>query len=205
MSALHRLDPNLHVFAIDLRGHGASSMPNPATCVGAEECFRMTDFAQDVLSFTRVKNAHSATLAGHSAWDRWSCQGTGAHTPATRHTSDSRRTDAQARRAYSLHRFRARSHRGAVVQKAHRAWEAFSRYFYQVSPLEADPASMEFIAKNLTRDPTLSVGLPPPPETARVRIGTWIGGMRVLGNIDSSTRIPNLTVPTLLLRAARTI
>ena len=67
MSALHRLDPKLHVFAIDIRGHGASSMPNSATCAPApEKCFRRIDLVQDVLAFMRAKNIDRATLAGHS-------------------------------------------------------------------------------------------------------------------------------------------
>ena len=46
MRALHAINPSLHIFAIDQRGHGATSMPPGPQCPGApERCFAMKDFA----------------------------------------------------------------------------------------------------------------------------------------------------------------
>src|ERR1700756_282532 len=46
MRALHGLDSDLHILAVDLRGHGATSMPPEAACSPApENCFRVADFA----------------------------------------------------------------------------------------------------------------------------------------------------------------
>ena len=41
MTALHKRDPGLHIFAVDSRGHGASTMPPLKSCAPApENCFR---------------------------------------------------------------------------------------------------------------------------------------------------------------------
>ena len=41
MRALHARNPELHILAIDQRGHGATSMPPGEDCPGApEDCFR---------------------------------------------------------------------------------------------------------------------------------------------------------------------
>jgi len=201
MSALHRLDPKLRVFAIDLRSHGASSMPNSATCARApEKCFRMTDFARDVLSFMSAKNVERATLAGHSL---------GSMVVQELALTHPQRVTRAILVGTTLKLGDPTAFAGFVHDHIEEQWckklialgKRFPEDFYEVSPFEADPASMEFIAKNLTRDPTLSVAIhdPWPPETARVKIGTWIGGIRVLATFDNSKRIRSLAVPTLVI------
>jgi len=37
MAELHRLDPNLHILAVDQRGHGSSSMPEKQACAAIPE------------------------------------------------------------------------------------------------------------------------------------------------------------------------
>lgn len=60
---LTELRPDLHVFALDQRGHGDSSLPSPADCRGApERCFRPADFAADVLAFMDQKGIRRAHL-----------------------------------------------------------------------------------------------------------------------------------------------
>src|SRR5262249_3144291 len=54
--ALHKRNPTLRIYAIDQRGHGDSSMPPVAACAPApEKCFRMQDFADDLVAFMQVK------------------------------------------------------------------------------------------------------------------------------------------------------
>lgn len=67
MESLHKINPKLPILAIDLRGHDQSSMLDPAKCAPAPEaCFRISDFAGDVVEFMSAKGISSATLAGHS-------------------------------------------------------------------------------------------------------------------------------------------
>ena len=67
MASLHELDPELRIMAVDLRGHGRSSMPDAKECAPApEKCFRPADFAEDIVVFMQAKEITKATLAGHS-------------------------------------------------------------------------------------------------------------------------------------------
>ncbi|HEX6016245.1 MAG TPA: alpha/beta fold hydrolase, partial [Geminicoccaceae bacterium] len=67
MQAMRVEWPDLRLLALDQRGHGASSMPDPAACRAAPEtCFGMADFAADLLAFVDAKRIRSATLVGHS-------------------------------------------------------------------------------------------------------------------------------------------
>src|ERR1041384_4882880 len=67
MRALHKADPALHILAVDLRGHGATTMPPAASCAAApESCFRLSDFGDDIVAFMQAKNVAKAALVGHS-------------------------------------------------------------------------------------------------------------------------------------------
>jgi pimeloyl-ACP methyl ester carboxylesterase len=67
MDVLHKDDPSLRILAIDLRGHGATSMPPASICAAApENCFRVSNFAEDVVAFMNAKNIKRAHLVGHS-------------------------------------------------------------------------------------------------------------------------------------------
>src|SRR5512147_695524 len=57
MRALHKIDPALHILAVDLRGHGSTSMPPADKCAAAPEtCFRLADFGADIVAFMQAKN-----------------------------------------------------------------------------------------------------------------------------------------------------
>ncbi|MCX7058417.1 MAG: alpha/beta hydrolase [Proteobacteria bacterium] len=67
MATLHSADPTLHVFALDQRGHGASSMPSGADCpIFPKSCFQLEQFSADVVAFMKQKGLKSATIVGHS-------------------------------------------------------------------------------------------------------------------------------------------
>lgn len=67
MEALHDLRPDLRIFALDARGHGASSMPSQRWCPrDPGRCFRRTQMAADVIAFMNAKGIRRATIVGHS-------------------------------------------------------------------------------------------------------------------------------------------
>src|ERR1700722_2197903 len=67
VNALLRLDPNLHVYALDQRGAGATDLPNTQRCwTKPNLCITRADLAADVLAFMDAKNIVKAPLVGHA-------------------------------------------------------------------------------------------------------------------------------------------
>jgi len=65
-SLLH-LDSNLHVYALDQRGSGATGLPRTQRCWSAPNlCITRADLAADVLAFMEAKRIAKATLVGHA-------------------------------------------------------------------------------------------------------------------------------------------
>jgi pimeloyl-ACP methyl ester carboxylesterase len=66
-AALLRLDPNLHIYALDQRGAGATGLPDTARCWSTPNlCITQADLAADLLAFMNAKQIPRATLVGHA-------------------------------------------------------------------------------------------------------------------------------------------
>jgi pimeloyl-ACP methyl ester carboxylesterase len=66
-AALLNLDPNLHVYALDQRGSGATGLPRTQRCWSTPNlCITRADLAADVLAFMGAKRITKATLVGHA-------------------------------------------------------------------------------------------------------------------------------------------
>jgi pimeloyl-ACP methyl ester carboxylesterase len=66
-AALLSVDPNLHVYALDQRGSGATELPRTQRCWSTPNlCITQTDLAADLLAFMDAKRIPKATLVGHA-------------------------------------------------------------------------------------------------------------------------------------------
>jgi len=66
-AALLKLDPNLHLYALDQRGSGATGLPRTQRCWSTPNlCITRADLAADVLAFMESKRIAKATLVGHA-------------------------------------------------------------------------------------------------------------------------------------------
>jgi pimeloyl-ACP methyl ester carboxylesterase len=64
---LLRLDPDLHLYALDQRGAGATDLPNSGRCWSNPNlCITRADLAADLLAFMNAKGISRATLVGHA-------------------------------------------------------------------------------------------------------------------------------------------
>jgi pimeloyl-ACP methyl ester carboxylesterase len=64
---LLRLDPTLHLYALDQRGAGATGLPDTGRCWSHPNlCITPADLAADVLAFMNAKGISRATLVGHA-------------------------------------------------------------------------------------------------------------------------------------------
>jgi pimeloyl-ACP methyl ester carboxylesterase len=202
MRALHRADPKLHILAVDLRGHGASSMPSARKCaVAPENCFRVVDFANDVVAFMKAKGITKATLAGHSL-------GTFVvQEIALTHPQMVERAILVATSTTGVNNVALRDY--VVKEPLEGSWKKalegkgkkYPADFYNLTPVDADPQAAGWIAKNWVVDPAADPAflVPYVPETAHVRLGTWIGASKALLATDNTARLHELNVPTLVI------
>jgi pimeloyl-ACP methyl ester carboxylesterase len=64
---LLRLDPDLHLYALDQRGAGATDLPDTGRCWSHPNlCITRADLAADLLAFMNAKGISRATLVGHA-------------------------------------------------------------------------------------------------------------------------------------------
>src|SRR5262245_20786523 len=195
MRALRRLEPGWRIVALDQRGHGNSSMPHASRCRAApEKCFRMADFAGDVVAFMKAKAIAKATIVGH-AMGSFVAQEVALSHPEMVHAlvlvaTATRGIDSRIARASVLD--------GPLEGSWRKAVEASGRGFpggaYRLTPKDADPGVEAWLATSWDADPVADPGLVKAImlETARVKLGTWIGTTRALRATDNSERLRSL-------------
>lgn len=199
---LAELRPDLRLLAVDLRGHGDSSMPDPALCRSApQECFRVADFAADTIAFLDRLGVARAYLVGHSLGTLI------AQELALEHPERVRRialiaTTASVVGNPAIQDFLVTSlvegtWRPALEAKGVRWPEAA----YELRPVDADPEVADWLLANWVTEPTADPRLLRriAPETAQVAIGTWLGAGRAVLEFDTRQRLRGLTVPALVL------
>ena len=88
-----------------------------------------------------------------------------------------------------------------VVNRLADAVENGEGAIWNATPLDADPAAAQWIETNWDVEPIADQRLVKAtvPETARTKLGTWIGATRSLSSVDNTERLRKLAVPTLVL------
>jgi pimeloyl-ACP methyl ester carboxylesterase len=206
MRALHRRAPDLRILAIDLRGHGASDMPPAEACAAAPEaCFKVADLAADVIAFLAGRGIPRATLAGHSLGS-FVVQEIALSRPelvdrAVLVATSTTCVGNPALRDFVLKELIEGAWKPALEARG----KTYPRDFYELTPLDADPHAADWLARNWVADPAAAPAFLEPyvPETARVRLGGWIGAARALLATDHGARLTGLVVPTLVLWATQ--
>jgi pimeloyl-ACP methyl ester carboxylesterase len=202
MKALHEADPNLHIYALDQRGHGGSSMPTGANCPKAPQwCFMPVNFAADVVAFMNTMNIGKAVVAGHSmgsmvAQELALDQPSRVEKIILVATSNATKDNAVLR-DYVLKEPVMGAWKTALDAKGITSPEAV----WNATPRDADPKADDWILKNWDVDPVADQGFVTSivPETAQVKMGTWIGATSALLAYDNTERLKTLTTPTLVL------
>ncbi|CUR59220.1 putative Alpha/beta hydrolase fold protein [metagenome] len=201
MAELHALRPDLHLYALDQRGQGGSSMPTAPICRSApERCFEMKDLARDVVAFMRTERLRSATLVGHSMGSFV------AQEVALRHP---RRVDNVVLVASSTTGAGNPTLADYVLTQLEGPWResleaqgySWPQDAYSLTPLDADADAVEWMKTFWDADPVAPLSLVEAiaTETASVRLGTWLGETKALLATDNARRLRHLKAPALVL------
>lgn len=201
---LDRRRPQLRLILPDLRGHGASSMPDPARCAAApERCFRPVDFAADLVALLDHLGIARAHLVGHSLGSMVAQQV--AITRPERvdrlvliGSTASTRGNAVAR-AFLLDGLLEGTWRPAV-EKRGREWPAGA---WSLAPADLGAGASGWIREQWVTEPAAAPALLATiaEETERVALGAWIGSLRALLDLDPEhpARLATIAAPTLAL------
>jgi non-heme chloroperoxidase len=200
MSDLHQIDPELHIFAVDQRGHGDSSMPSGRSCPeNPKACFAMRLFADDLASFIERKKLGKVILAGQSMGSLVTQEMALDYPSKLRaivlvaSTSDAKgnRTVEGILKEPILRWKKALFAKGKTNPQD--VWNA--------TALDADPDAAAWMTRTWDVDPFASPALlkAEVKDTTRVKMGTWIGATEAALDVDNSRRLANLSVPTLAI------
>lgn len=201
MRELHSLRPDLHIYALDQRGQGASSLPKGPACRRTpERCFEMKDLARDVVAFMDAEGIDRAAIAGHSMGSFV------AQEVALRHpkrvdkvvlvASSTTGNDNPTLRDYVLTQIEG-PWRDSLVAQGYK-WPQDA---YSLTPLDADPDAVEWMKVFWDADPVAPLSLVEAiaTETAEVPLGTWLGETKALLDTDNTRRLTHLKAATLVL------
>lgn len=205
-SALADLSSDHHIFVLDQRGHGASSMPPAATCASAPEtCFEPLDMAEDVVAFMDAKGICKAAIVGHSMGS-FVAQELGLSFPDRVDSLVLIGTSWGVTGNVVLQDF-------ILSEPVEGSWKAgfegqgytFPDDVYNLSPLDANAGALAWMEVNWVVDPAADPAYLAEilPETAATKMGTWIGVARALLQYDNTERLKGLTVPSLTLWATQ--
>ncbi|MDC0718894.1 alpha/beta fold hydrolase [Nannocystis bainbridge] len=204
--ALHELDDDYRLYVLDQRGHGGSSMPPASACAAApEQCFAPAELAADVIAFMDAKGIARASIVGHSMGS-FVAQELGLSHPQRVDKLVLIGTAAGVAGNVVLQDY-------VLADPVEGAWKAgfeaqglqFPEDVYELDPLDAEADAQAWIEGAWVVDPAADPAFLAAiaAETAATRMGTWIGAARALLQTDNTTRLHDLSVPTLILWATQ--
>ena len=204
IQALLARSSHLHVYALDQRGHGASSMPPEASCAASPgDCFGPDDLAGDVIAFMNAKGVCHATVVGHSMGSFVAQEVALTHPERVDSVvligSGARLTENIVLSDFILAEPVEGSWRAGFEAQGY----AFPSGVYNLSPLDANADAESWIAGGWVVDPAADPAFLADilPETEATKMGTWVGAAHGLLSTDNRERLKDLSVPALILWA----
>ncbi len=204
---LIQINKNVRVIAPDLRGHGDTSMPDENQCKAApEKCFTPDDFAKDVIDLMDKLGIQKAHIVGHSMGSVI------AQNLALNHSDRIfsmvligafvNGKECDAIQEFLLRDMIEQDWRCALEKQNNFTWPDNA---YSISPRDMGDRIMTFLKENWVVETAAAKEFLNDVfgETVKIPLGTWIGAMRALGEVDYRAALKNLKIPTLILWATQ--
>ncbi len=200
------INKNLRLIVPDLRGHGASSMPDSAQCAATPEiCFSMSVFATDIIALMDSLRIPKAHIVGHSMGS------VVAQEFALRHAGRVNSlvligtlvnlTESTVARDFLMSLIEI-TWRTGLEKRPGFQWPTDA---WSVTPRDLGPEALDFLRQYWVVDPLPDTGFVQTiyAETVKVPLGAWIGVIRGMAETDNRERLKQLRKPTLILWATQ--
>ncbi len=209
MEELALLNPKRKLYALDQRGHGASTMPVEKECAAdPEHCFTPAMFAKDVIAFMDQLNISAAYIVGHSMGSVIT-QEVALSYPERVRGIVLIGSFASAKAAPVIQDY-------VIDEKIEGIWKPALKKIpgfnwpidaYMLRPVDLDPELSSWIKTDWVYDPTADDALITAiyDQTMQIRLGTWIGAIKALSRLDNLKRLSNCRVSTLVLWALQDV
>ena len=200
---LLKINDNARIIAPDLRGHGQSSMPDEEQCKDApENCFSPEKFADDVLDLLDQLQIENVHVVGHSM---------GSIIAQNLALNNSHRVTSMVLigtfvsgntcasiRDFLLGELVETDWRCLMEERFNANWPADA---YSFLPLNMGDRVVNYLKQNWVVEAGAAREFLDAifPETLRIPLGTWIGTIRGLNEVDNRQELKKLKTPTLIL------
>jgi pimeloyl-ACP methyl ester carboxylesterase len=204
---LLRANPGIRIIAPDLRGHGETSMPKDEECKYApEKCFTPQLFASDVLDLMDKLCIDKAHVVGHSMGSII------AQELALKHQERVASmvlvgTFVNGKDCETIHSFLIRDlieedWRCRLEEQSLFGWPTDA---YSILPMNMGEKVKMYLRENWVTEPSAAGDYLQAiyEETIATPLGTWIGTIRALGDVDYTAALRNIQIPTLILWATQ--
>ena len=207
---LLKIRTDIRIIAPDLRGHGDSSQPDAKLCSkNPEKCLSQDLFANDVVDLMNQLKINDAVLVGHSMGSVI------AQNLASNYSERFSRmvligTFVSGKDCVGISQFLMKdlvegNWKSILEKQTSFNWPDDA---YTITPAEMGEGVKTFLKDNWVAEtcaPTDFIDAVY-PETIGVKVGTWIGSIRMQASVDNRRLIAqNLKIPTLILWASQDV
>jgi len=206
---LSRVNKNLRILAPDLRGHGETSMPDEMVCkYDPKKCFTPKLFAEDVIDLMDQLCIDKIHVAGHSMGSIIA-QELALNYPDRIASITLIETFVDGSSCESIQDFLIADlietdYRCILEEKFKVKWPSDANDVLRMNMGETvtDYLRENWVVEALAAEDFLDVIF---HETIKIPLGTWIGAIKSLGEIDYRSALENLRTPTMILWATQDV
>lgn len=204
---LTRLNPGMRIVVPDLRGHGDTTMPLADPCKGTpEKCFTPEKMGEDVMNLMDQLCIQKIYVVGHSMGSIVA-QGLALNYPNRIISMVLIGAFVNGKECDTIQKFLIAdlietNWRCILEERPNVSWPAD---VYSLIPMNMGEKVKTYLKENWVTEAAAAQDFLDAvfPETIKIPLGTWIGAIKALGNMDYTTALQKLKTPTLILWATQ--
>ena len=203
MEDLQNINGEVRILAPDLRGHGETSMPDGTQCKDdPKKCFTLKLFAEDVIDLMDQLCIQEVHLVGHSMGSiiaqELALNYANRVASLTLIETFVNGKDCDAIQQFLIADLIETNYKCVVEEMPGATWPTDA---YSVLPMNMGKKVTDYLRENWVVETSAAEDFLEAvfPETLKIPLGTWIGALKSLGEIDYRAALERLKIPTLIL------